>query len=445
YTYVVQDDCWSVGRNASGALTPDPSKFPHGIAYVADGLHQMGLGFGIYSDAGALTCGLRAGSLGYETIDAQTWAAWGVDYLKYDNCFNEGQSGTPLLSYTRYNAMARALNATGRPILYSMCNWGEDAPWNWAQTIANSWRITGDSADVFDRPDPACPCSNEEGLDCKLPGFRCAIMNVLNKVANFPSKGITGAWNDLDILQVGLGAMSDDEYLLHFSMWAAVKSPLILGMDLSSLSPATYSIISNAAILAVSQDPGSGSVFRIWRHAAPDDADAYGQGEVSMWTGGLSGGDQLVVLLNAANSSRELSASLEDIFWDDGPAGTAGQVAAAWDVYDVWGNRMDADTAAQIIAAAQNSSSSSSSAAEPGAQAPFSAPADPPPPIGAQYRYNATAMGGYGPGLAQGLPVLLGKRVGAVPPRGALNATVPRHGVGVFRLRQNASAGAGVE
>lgn len=123
-----------------------------------------------------------------------------MDYLKYDNCYNEGQSGTPLVTFNRYKTMTNALNATGRPILYSMCNWGEDFPWKWAQTVANSWRISGDITDTFDRPDASCPCSGEQGIDCALPGFHCSVMNILNKIASFPDKGILGAWNDLDML-----------------------------------------------------------------------------------------------------------------------------------------------------------------------------------------------------------------------------------------------------
>lgn len=123
-----------------------------------------------------------------------------VDYLKYDNCFNEGQSGTPQITAARYKAMGDALNATGRPMLYSMCNWGEDEPWNWAQTVANSWRMAGDLFDTFDRPDDRCPCTEEQGMDCPLPGFHCPLMNVLNKASHFPSKGVNGAWNDMDLL-----------------------------------------------------------------------------------------------------------------------------------------------------------------------------------------------------------------------------------------------------
>lgn len=159
YQYVILDDCWSAGRNTSGngSIIVDTTKFPDGMAAVADDVHALGLKFGMYSDAGRYTCGSYEGSLGHETVDAQTFAAWGVDYLKYDNCYNQGEAGTQSLSRNRYNVMSEALNATGRPILYSLCNWGEDYPWNWGTTIANSWRITGDVYDSFDRPDARCP------------------------------------------------------------------------------------------------------------------------------------------------------------------------------------------------------------------------------------------------------------------------------------------------
>ena len=141
YHYVILDDCWSAGRDASAgnSLIANSTKFPNGMAAVADNLHALGLGFGMYSSAGKYTCGGYAGSQGFETVDANTFASWGVDYLKYDNCYNKGQAGNQLLSYTRrvstasfwelvtncprYETMAKALNETGRPILYSLCNW----------------------------------------------------------------------------------------------------------------------------------------------------------------------------------------------------------------------------------------------------------------------------------------------------------------------------------
>jgi alpha-galactosidase len=123
------------------SLIPSPTQ---GIKYVADRVHALGLKFGIYSSAGIYTCGRYPGSLGHETQDAAVWAEWGVDYVKYDNCFNQGQSGTAQLSFQRYNVMSEALNRTGRPIVYSLCNWGQDKPFDWAYTISNSWRMSGD-------------------------------------------------------------------------------------------------------------------------------------------------------------------------------------------------------------------------------------------------------------------------------------------------------------
>ncbi|MBE7180132.1 MAG: glycoside hydrolase family 27 protein [Terriglobus roseus] len=128
YEYVVLDDCWSVGRNSSGYLVSNDDTFPNGMKYVADKIHSLGLKFGMYSSAGVFTCARYPGSLGYEEKDADLFAEWDVDYLKYDNCFNQGQSGTPKLSFDRYNVMSKALNQTGRDIVYAMCSWGTNHP-----------------------------------------------------------------------------------------------------------------------------------------------------------------------------------------------------------------------------------------------------------------------------------------------------------------------------
>jgi alpha-galactosidase len=125
-----------------------------------------------------------------------------IDYLKYDNCYNLGQEGIPKLSFDRYNTMGMALNATGRPFLYSLCNWGVDGPWNFAPTIANSWRTSGDLSNTWSREDANCPCSETQGLDCKMPGYKCSVMNVLNKAVYYPSKAFPGSWNDLDMLRM---------------------------------------------------------------------------------------------------------------------------------------------------------------------------------------------------------------------------------------------------
>lgn len=221
--------------------------------------------------------------------------------------------------------------------------------------------------------------------------------------------------------------MTDDEYITHFSMWAALKSPLIMGNDMRKMDAATLSILSNPAVIAVSQDPAGSAAFRRWQYAV-EETDVYGQGEIQMWSGSLTGGDMLVVLLNAGNSDREMNATLADIFWDNGPGGTAVEISQAWDVYDLWANRMDNATANAIIDAANAAANSTSSASLPT------------PSSGSQFRYNATAMGGYATGLSQNDPVLLGKKIGTVQPQGKLTAQVAKHGVGMFRLRAQASS-----
>ena len=217
------------------------------------------------------------------------------------------------------------------------------------------------------------------------------------------------------------GGMTDDEYITHFSLWAAIKSPLIMANDLSNLSPSAYSILSNPAILALSQDPGSRPAVRRWRYYVKD-TDSFGKGEIQMWAGSLSNGDEVVLLVNAGNSTREMNATLSDIFWDSGPIGNGPQVNEAWDVYDLWANRMDNDTAAQIIAAAKGESSAD------------------PNTIGTQFRYNATEYEGYASGLSQSLPVLMGKKIGMIEPHGSINAKIARHGTGVYRLRRASSS-----
>jgi alpha-galactosidase len=145
YQYLVIDDCWQVSRDAQGRIVPDPQRFPSGMKALADYVHSKGLKFGVYSDAGTGTCQKRPGSKDHETVDARSYAEWGVDYLKYDWCNSEGQD--PHDSYAR---MSRALRATGRPIVFSMCEWGTSHPWQWAQGIAHLWRSTGDIQDCWD-------------------------------------------------------------------------------------------------------------------------------------------------------------------------------------------------------------------------------------------------------------------------------------------------------
>jgi alpha-galactosidase len=224
YEYINIDDCWAVhNRTDDGKLIPDPIKFPEGIKGVADYVHGLGLKLGIYSDAGTNTCQGQPGSLGHEKDDAESFAEWGVDYLKYDNCFNTGAS-----ALDRYPAMRDALNATARPIFYSICNWGDEKTPTWAPEVGNSWRT---SADIKD--------------------FWLSMKHNFRVNAWYPDAAGPSGWNDPDMLEVGNGWMSDSEYLTHFNLWALIKAPLIIGCDMKAMSKSTFAILSNAEVIAV--------------------------------------------------------------------------------------------------------------------------------------------------------------------------------------------------
>ncbi len=218
------DDCWHLlERTEDGHTIPDPERFPNGMKPLGDYIHANGLNFGIYSSAGTMTCAKRAGSLFYESIDAQDFADWGVDYLKYDNCYNNSISGM-----IRYPTMRDALNATGRPIFYSLCQWGEEESWRWAPETANSWRTT---QDIFD-------------------GWASIEYNFRENQMHFERSG-PGGWNDPDMLEVGNGGLTHDEEKTHFAMWALAKAPLIMGCDLTAVSQESLDILTNTDLIAV--------------------------------------------------------------------------------------------------------------------------------------------------------------------------------------------------
>ncbi|KAF2685833.1 glycoside hydrolase family 27 protein [Lentithecium fluviatile CBS 122367] len=412
YNYIVLDDCWSIGRNASGYLVENPEKFPSGMKSVVDRVHALGFKFGMYSSAGVLTCGRYPGSLGHEKADADLWASWGVDYIKYDNCFNQGQSGTPKLSFDRYKVMSDALNATGRDMVYAMCNWGNDDPYDWAYRIANSGRMSGDIYDSFNRPDARCPCT--EAIGCAWPGFHCSVMNILNKMPAIQSRTMSGYFNDMDMLEVGNGGQSDSEYVVHFSMWAMNASPLLIGTNIGTLSPANLAIYSNPAIIALNQDPNANAAVRKWRYFV--DPDETGEGEISLWTRGMDNGDKVIALLNAANTTMMMNATMNDIFLDERTAGAYRepvQLRTTWDVYDLWANRMSEEEASSILNG--NGTTMGRNVTTP-------------------TRYNATALS-YEDGLANNNTALLGVKVGTIEPSGTFSAEIARHSVGVYRLR----------
>jgi alpha-galactosidase len=231
YQYVNIDDCWSLKeRGADGKLVPDPNKFPSGIQGVADYVHGRGLKLGIYGDAGTKTCAGYPGSLGHEKLDAQTWADWGVDYVKYDNCYNQSD-GSRADYVRRYTAMREAIDATGRPIVYSICEWGQSKPWEWAAGVGHLWRTTGDITDSWS-----------------------SVRGIIAMNAPLAPYAGPGHWNDPDMLEVGNGGMTATEYRTHMSLWAMMAAPLIIGTDLRKATPETLAILENREIIALDQD-----------------------------------------------------------------------------------------------------------------------------------------------------------------------------------------------
>ena len=199
YEYLVIDDCWQVGRDEEGNIQVDPKRFPNGMKALADYVHAKGLKMGIYSCAGSETCQGRPGSRGYQFQDARTYAAWGIDYLKYDWCSNEGQKAE-----AAYRTMSDALKACGRPIVFSICEWGENEPWKWGKGIGHLWRITPDIRDCY---------------QCVFDWGGVGVLDIIDKMADLYPYAGPGHWNDAEMLEVGNGGMTRDEYITHFSMW----------------------------------------------------------------------------------------------------------------------------------------------------------------------------------------------------------------------------------
>lgn len=252
YEYVIIDDCWSLKeRDTHGRLQADPDKFPHGMNYLSDYIHSKGLKFGMYSDCGFWTCAGYPGSFGYEYIDAQTFAQWGVDYLKYD-FGNRPESADIKNSYLR---MSQALRHSGRDIALAACNWGVEDPWKWMRTIgAHTYRSTHD---IADKPESFITIFKQQYDKFENSCFDC--------------------FNDLDMLIVGMngngnvaqGGCTEEEYLMHFVIWAYFGSPLIIGADIRNIDNKSKSILLNKDIISINQDSEGRPPFRVtnyWEH-----------------------------------------------------------------------------------------------------------------------------------------------------------------------------------
>ncbi|MFG3114936.1 NPCBM/NEW2 domain-containing protein [Streptomyces sp. NPDC048197] len=294
YQYVNLDDCWALPtRDANGKLVPDPRRFPHGIKAVADYVHSKGLKFGIYTSAGTKTCNSAGfpGGLGHEKSDAQQFADWGVDYLKYDNCNNQGVD-----AQQRYRAMRDALRATGRPIVYSICEWGENKPWEWASDVGHLWRTTGDISDSWS-----------------------SMLAIARQNLPLAPYAGPGHWNDPDMLEVGNGGMTDTEYRSHFSLWSMMAAPLLIGSDLRKAGPETFEILANKDVIALDQD------------ALGKQATVLAS-ESGRWTlvKQLAGGDRAVALFNETDRPQRIATTARAVGLPQ---------AAGYRLRDLWQHR----------------------------------------------------------------------------------------------------------
>ena len=296
YQYIVIDDCWQVSRDEDGNIVADPQKFPSGIKALADYVHGLGLKFGIYSVAGTKTCAGRPGSRGYEFQDARTYAKWGVDYLKYDWC-NTGKENAE----AAYSTMRDALAKSGRPIVFSMCEWGNSKPWLWAATVGNLWRTTTDIVDMW------------EG---RRRGNGAGAITIVDMNADLADYAGPGHWNDPDMLEVGNGGMTATEYRSHFSLWAIMAAPLIAGNDLGNMQPEIGGILMNKEAIAVDQDPLGKQGKRV-RHENDQD----------IFVKPMQDGSVAVVMVNRGKEEQTITLN-----WAD--AGLAADKSVA--VRDLW-------------------------------------------------------------------------------------------------------------
>jgi alpha-galactosidase len=274
YQFVNIDDCWQVSREADGTIVADAKQFPSGIKALADYVHSKGLKLGIYTDAGRMTCQKRPGSYEHEAQDIKTYAAWGVDYVKIDWCYAEDLD--PEVQYPKFRD---AIAQSGRPIVFSICNWGVKAPWSWGPKTGNLWRTTGDISDNYDR--------------MSVIGFA---QNGLEKYAG------PGHWNDPDMLEVGNGGMNREEYRTHMALWAILAAPLLAGNDIRSMSDETKALLTNPEVIAVDQDRKGEQGHRVWD-----------EGPLEIWVKPLADGSKAAGLFNRGESNLKITLNFKQI------------------------------------------------------------------------------------------------------------------------------------
>jgi alpha-galactosidase len=294
YQYIVIDDHWEGGRDGMGHIRANPGKFPSGIKALADYVHSKGLKLGIYSCAGDQTCGGEVGSYQHEREDAATFADWSVDYLKYDYC-NAPEGFEEAIR--RYTTMGNALEATGRPIVFSICEWGPRSPWLWGRKAGGQlWRISFDVGDMWDSPEDTHSC--------------IGILTAIDASANIGGHAGPGGWNDPDMLVVGLGnkgmvkggGCTAAEYQTQMSMWSILSAPLMIGCDVRNMGAETCRILTNPEAISVDQDPLGKQGNRVARAASTE-----------VWRKPLANGSMAIALLNRGPQEATITADSKAI------------------------------------------------------------------------------------------------------------------------------------
>lgn len=280
YNYIVLDDGWMTKeRDANGDLVPDPVKFPNGMKSLIDYVHSKGLKFGLYNCAGTQTCAGYPGTRGYEYQDARFYAKLGIDFLKYDWCNTKG-----ITAPEAYTTMSNALKTAGRPIVFSLCEWGDNQPWEWGKPVGNLWRISGDIYPCFD-------CEFKHPENWSSWGF----MKIAEMRKDIRKYSGPDHWNDFDMMEVG-NEMNDTEDKSHFAMWCMLSSPLFTGNDYRKMSKETLAILTNKDLIAVNQDKLGIQGFK---YAAQDGLE--------IWVKPLSDGNWAITFLNRSETSKKIN------------------------------------------------------------------------------------------------------------------------------------------
>ena len=314
YVYIVIDDCWeSMQRDAEGNNVPDPKKFPSGMKALGDYLHSKGFKFGIHSCAGVKTCAGFPGGRGHEYQDARTYASWGIDFLKYDWC----EHGTADARET-YKTMRDAIHTAGRPMVFSLCEWGQNKPWEWAGDVGHMWRTTGDIYSSYDGR-KGWESGWKRNLDLQYtlvdsngPGWHWQIRRSRH-------------WNDPDMLEVGNEGLSFAESRAHFSLWCIIAAPLVAGNDVRHMEQRYLDMMLNKDVLAIDQDALGKQGFRALADPGKN---------IEIWVRELSNGEWAVCALNTNAAAADITVEWKRLW----------TIQGNFKVQDVWAKKPAGDT-----------------------------------------------------------------------------------------------------